>query len=407
MKYNKLINFFVAMSLVCISNATIITNVNAKDTSIKESKNISERNDSQDNKKEVKEKNNLKNKSKKDVDISAENKDKKGKKNNVDEIKKANSDIKKESSEKKENNKIMPINREPLNEEDFMFNGISLGDSVDSLKAILGKSLSINKGNLRDKYNWDNFDITVEKEFPYSYINRRDLSLKKVLSGTGISSFYIFGENAETYRHISVGSLRENVIRSYGKPHEVLWNGKDNSYYFNYIKGNKNIYFNIFDDKVKSIKVSLIPPQYYKNKNYKNLDSLKFKDKDLSLAGFNLGEKFEPHSWQTWEKKRTGKSEEIWYYPGYGVRLTSTSKLINALFLEDSRMLTSRGITKGDSKSTLEYVYGEPHKVEVNTKGNNPQTAYIYFSPNKINLMIVYINKDKISNVVITENSQN
>ena len=67
-------------------------------------------------------------------------------------------------------------------------------------------------------------------------------------------------------------------------------------------------------------------------------------------------------------------------------------------------MLTSRGIAKGDLQSTLEYIYGEPDKVEVSTEGNNPQTAYIYFSPNKMNLMVVYINKGKISNVVITKN---
>ena len=148
----------------------------------------------------------------------------------------------------------------------------------------------------------------------------------------------------------------------------------------------------------------MIPPEYYKEDNHKKTDKISVTDNDLTIAGFKLGDKFEPHPWQSWISKNTGVSEEVLYYHGYGVRVTSKSKLINGLFLNNSGMLTSRGIAKGDLQSTLEYIYGEPDKVEVSTEGNNPQTAYIYFSPNKMNLMVVYINKGKISNVVITKN---
>lgn len=398
MKYNRVIKILVTLALTCSATMSTYNCVNAKENSFDENKNSVEISE------EHKDKNGIKDK--KTSETSEKDENKNDKKDDKTESK-TKDKLEKEKNKEKEKSKkeeFVPINREPLNNEDFMFNGISLGDSIDSLKTIIGKSDSVDKGNLRDKYNWKNFDITVEKEFPYFYINRQDLNLKKVLSGTGISSFYIFGKEAETYRHISVGSSRENVIRAYGKPNEVLWNGKDNSYYFGYANKNKKIYFNISNDEVKNIRVTLVPPAYEKMQENQLRNKIKLEDKDLKIAGFKLGDKFEPHPWQTWEKKRTGVSEEIWYYPGYGVRVTSKSKLINGLFLDDSRMLTSRGLAKGDLKSTLEYIYGEPDKVEINTKGNNPQTAYIYFSPNKLNLMVVYLNKDKINNIVITKN---
>lgn len=389
MKYNRIIKLATAISFMCAVTMSGCAYANiTNNVFLAENKNVSEVKSTEKNKTDLK-------KIKKPE--NSENKKENAKKTEK-ENKSENETIKKEI------NKIISINKKPLSDEDFMFNGISLGDSVKSLKKVLGKSDSVIEGNIRDKYVWGNFDVTVEKEFPYSYIKRQDLNLKKVISGTGISSFYIFGKNAETYRNISVGTSRESVIRSYGKPSQLLWDGKENSYYFVYQKGNKKIYFNIKDDKVKSITVSLTPPEYYKEDNHIKTDKISVTDSDLTIAGFKLGDKFEPHPWQSWISKNTGVSEEVWYYPGYGVRVTSKSKLINGLFLDNSGMLTSRGIAKGDLQSTLEYIYGEPDKVEVSTEGNNPQTAYIYFSPSKMNLMVVYINKGKISNVVITKN---
>ena len=92
--------------------------------------------------------------------------------------------------------------------------------------------------------------------------------------------------------------------------------------------------------------------------------------------------------------------EEILSFPGYAVRLTVKSSLISALFLTDNRMVTSRGLSLGDDVSTVDLLYGKPHRVEMNVSGSEPKTSYIYFSKGKSDVLIINFSKNKVEGIV-------
>ena len=122
------------------------------------------------------------------------------------------------------------------------------------------------------------------------------------------------------------------------------------------------------------------------------------------MAGYELGSTFKPHSFEEWEKKMANPREEILYFPGYAVRLTVKSSIISALFLTDKRMVTSRGLTLGDDVSTVELLYGKPHRLEMNVSGSEPKTSYIYFSKGKSNVLIINFSKNKVEGIVSAMN---
>ena len=174
-------------------------------------------------------------------------------------------DLKKEKSDtaainnKEEQNKnvavekLIPINTNPLQEEDFFLSKISLGDSINKIVQLKGKAKKTNLSFLRSEYQWEGLVVTINNKMPYVYSNRDDLSLKNNMDTEGIVSFYVNGKSAVTKRGISVESRREDVIRAYGKPDKILWNRKAQQFYLFYQKGKKALLFIIKNDKVHSI----------------------------------------------------------------------------------------------------------------------------------------------------------
>ena len=104
---------------------------------------------------------------------------------------------------------------------------------------------------------------------------------------------------------------------------------------------------------VKSLHVSYLSEK--KKKKTETQERHDFLPKgDFSLAGLSLGQRFKDYSFMEWERKMMNPGEEIWYYEGYGVRMTKKEHWIMAFFLTDDRMLTPRGLAMGDDQSTAE-----------------------------------------------------
>lgn len=127
---------------------------------------------------------------------------------------------------------------------------------------------------------------------------------------------------------------------------------------------------------------------------------------DFSLAGLSLGQRFKDYSFMEWERKMMNPGEEIWYYEGYGVRMTKKEHWIMAFFLTDDRMLTPRGLAMGDDQSTAEMLYGAPQKLEMDTSTGSPRTAYVYFSQGQKEVLILYFKNKKVDGIVCAGNPQ-
>lgn len=327
-------------------------------------------------------------------------------------------DLKKEKSDtaainnKEEQNKnvavekLIPINTNPLQEEDFFLSKISLGDSIDKIVQLKGKAKKTNLSFLRSEYQWEGLVVTINNKMPYGYSNRDDLSLKNNMDTEGIVSFYVNGKSAVTKRGISVESTREDVIRAYGKPDKILWNRKAQQFYLFYQKEKKALLFIIKNDKVHSFEITckddLVQNFSHKSTNNKNV----FSEKDFSLAGFKLFESLKPELRDMWEKKMINPEEEILYFPGYAVRTTKKEKIIQSIFLTDKKVITGRGLAVGDDITTAELLYGAPDKMELDVSSGHPRTSYIYFSKDKRNVLIIFINKQKVDSIILAPNPQ-
>lgn len=303
---------------------------------------------------------------------------------------------------------LRPINGRPMDVDDFTFHGVALGDSAKVMVGLEGKPDAIHRGNLKDNYVWQGLQVSAYSDFLSKYMNRKDLPVEQVIPKKGISDIYIHGGDFTTQRGIRVGSKRENVLRVYGRPDEVLWDGDAQSFYLLYSGYGKELSFRVTNDKVADIHLGWKEEKAEGLKRgYKDIYNHNFlPEKDFSLAGLSLHTPFTEYSFSEWEKKMTNPKEEIVYYPGYAVRMTKKEKMVCAVFLTDARMLTSRGLAMGDSASTAELLYGSPHKLEMDASSAEPRTAYIYFSRAKDKVLLMYLKDKKVDGIVIAENPQ-
>lgn len=309
------------------------------------------------------------------------------------------------SAEKKqggeESHDLFPISGKTLSAFDFSVGGVSLGDSISSLSS-LGTAEKVIHENTTDSYIFK--DMTVKRTAPFllSYSHRSDLPEDFKFPGKGISEIVVSGAGAKTPRGIGVGSSREDVLRAYGRPLIVLWDGRGKSFHFRYGSGLQEMDVTLTGDKVSSIRLaSLTSPVKRGDVSYDSGEGpLYLGDRDFKVAGYELGSTFQSHPFEEWEKKMANPKEEILYFPGYAVRLTVKSSLISALFLTDNRMVTSRGLSLGDDVSTVDLLYGKPHRVEMNVSGSEPKTSYIYFSKGKSDVLIINFSKNKVEGIV-------
>ena len=293
---------------------------------------------------------------------------------------------------------VPDIDASPLTAHDFLAGGIRLGLPYEETLSHLGKPQGEKQGAVRSEYIWPAMAVRFVSDMAAKY----DENLKP-----GADAIYIADAKTKTSRGVAVGDARENILRLYGRPTNVLWDGTRGLFHFIYQKDNQLLVFSIEKDKVKDIRITYDDSAFAKTQPESLFKADNSTDeRDYRIAGYRLLETFAEHSWESWQRKATNPKEEIRYYPGYGLHLDLKSHRIGSMFLSDARMLTARGLAVGDQISTMETIYGKPDKVEINYIDKRPQTAYIYFSPDKDEVLILYIN-DKartVQSIVVMTN---
>ena len=297
------------------------------------------------------------------------------------------------------------IDGAPLVEKDFTAGGISLGDPLSFAVMAKGQPEKIQAAPVHSDYEWKDLVIRAVNPLSYRYMNRKDLDIPGKETLPGIEAVYLKGPSMETARGIRVGSRRENVLRVYGKPSQVLWDGRQGCFYAVYDAQGKMLVFTLAGDKVTGIRISVSDSGF----SGKKADPLRLgSGEDFRIAGYAVGDAFQEYPWLVWEKKAVNPEEEVWYYPGFGARMDVKHKILSALFITDPRMITWRGLTAGDQMSTVEALYGAPQKVEMTEMEGHPQAAYIYFSKDKKEVLIFYIDEAEkvVRHIMVMGNPQ-
>ena len=297
---------------------------------------------------------------------------------------------------------LLPIDASPLANDDFVLHGMALGDRAESLILHMGVPDAISRGSVSDTYTWKDFTARVNHAVAEESAWK---VMGKTAPPTGLTEYRSERKDLETLRGIHAGSLREAVLRAYGRPLRVLWDGEKRDFLLTYEAGDQEISFTIHKNVVKSLHVShLSEKKKRKTETQERHDFLP--KEDFSLAGLSLGQRFKDYSFMEWERKMMNPGEEVWYYEGYGVRMTKKEHWIMAFFLTDDRMLTPRGLAMGDDQSTAEMLYGAPHKLEMDTSTGSPRTAYVYFSQGQKEVLILYFKNKKVDGIVCAANPQ-
>ncbi len=307
---------------------------------------------------------------------------------------------------KEDKTKLKNVVNYGIHSYDFGFWGnVYLGGKIDPLVKKLGEPKK-QSSQVYDVYSWDKVTAKVSSDFLLGYMKREDLPVNQVLMKSGISDIVVKDDSLETMNGISVGDLRENVIRRYGKPSKILWDGSTNDFFYVYQWKNKMMQFRVHNDKVSEITMKFVNEDL-ENRSY---DDVAKKDelpaKDFKLAGYTLHTAFKEHGFGSWEKSMENATDEVFYYAGYAVRIDKKSKLIQSLFLTDHRMVTPRGITIGDDVETVGRVYGAPHKTEINNSQGYTQNVFIYFSPEDRDILLIYLKNNKVDGIIAVENPQ-
>lgn len=304
--------------------------------------------------------------------------------------------------------RIASIHDAPLTEEDFRLGGLRLGMSAEEAAAAEGMPQKTEHGSVYDESQWDGITARFVQENAYAYAARDDLDIPDRFPFAGASVISAERKGIASARGITTGDSRENVVRSYGRPSQIYWDGPAQKCYFVYQMGSQQLVFTISKDHVQSMQLAFagawlpaVEPEILPA-------GRRFSDEEFMIAGYAVGQVFREHSWLVWEKKAVNPEEEIWYYPEFGVRMDAKSHVISSLFVTDGAMTTRRGVSVGDQLSTLEFLYGEPQKLEMNLAAPHPQSAYIYFSEDRKAALVFYINETEkvIYNIVSMKNPQ-
>ncbi|WP_127059204.1 hypothetical protein [Veillonella ratti] len=236
-----------------------------------------------------------------------------------------------------------------------------------------------------------------------------------------ITNIHITEGTAETVRDIGIGKTRGTILFAYGAP-QGMWRdaktgtvaliykyeksknsvkskkefaspvAKDNDnregtplttnginapssqYLVFTLKNNKVSAIDMIDGQVWSrLKLPAVQEQYYKA-NQLTAD-------DFSLMGYRVNEPFVSNQDEQWQQRGFLYDDEFIAYDDVLVGYDKNQMVVRAMITK-STALTRRGISIGDSKYLLLYLYGMPTSVETDTAANgDPLMIYTYKNP--------------------------
>ena len=234
-----------------------------------------------------------------------------------------------------------------------------------------------------------------------------------------ITNIHITGGTDETDRGIGIGKTRGTVLFAYGAP-QGMWrdvkNGtvaliykyeksknsvknkqefntpvaKDNKestllttnsnsasasqYLVFTLKNNKVSAIDMIDGEVWSrLRLPAVQEQYYRA-NHLTAD-------DCSLMGYRVNEPFVSNQDEQWQQRGFLYDDEFIAYDDILVGYDKKQMVARAMITK-STALTRRGISIGDSKYLLLYLYGMPTSMEADTAANgDPLMVYTYKNP--------------------------
>lgn len=243
-----------------------------------------------------------------------------------------------------------------------------------------------------------------------------------------ITNIHVEHGEGTTVRDIGIGNTRGETLFAYGAPN-VIWRDANTSDLLFLYEGHSQFYdirndrvtralrmtqdaasqmknkryllFTFHDDKIKAI--DMIDGQVWPRLGAPNLRMNHFQagqltSEDFVLRGLQLNDTFHGSVDGEWKTRGTVFNSDFISYRDYAVGLDK-KQCINRIFLNGNSSTTRRGVTIGDTKYLLLYMYGEPTHIET----VDGEHIYEYKNPfaNNSYLLFTIDKKDKFINMVM------
>lgn len=276
---------------------------------------------------------------------------------------------------------LAAIRFQSLERNDLMIGGVAIGDSVDVLHEHFGSPLKVKDGNRYKYYTFKNAKAVYQKELPYTKDISEKIGVMAYGTKSGIISLYTETKDFPTSRGLVVGSSRENILRVYGQPTMVFHDPQSKSTYYMYRleQDEMQIAFEVRNLQVRAIRSERITKK-----------SRPVPEKDeYRLVGMKVGEIYRCPVWTDWEIHAVGNIQEFWFFTDFGVSVDRHTGRIERIFLLSPNLTTTKGVTIGDSLSTIEHIYGKPDKIDRDETEN--LEVYYYTDHNNKKARMVFV----------------
>lgn len=317
---------------------------------------------------------------------------------------------------------------EPLNRKDFHLRDFTLGMpepalTNESLRPMLGGDKTGQGTGDFTTYTGESGSYTIYTGPAYPSTDGTKILRKEGLtysySPKSVTNIHITASDIETARGVSVGKSRGTVLFAYGAP-QAMWRdlkkgtlsliysfdsrkifvknkqefsatvAKDNKVDTAVLNPDKNqpithyLVFTLKDNKVNAIdmidgqvwgqlRLPAVTPQYYQANH--------LTDEDFSLMGYRVNTPFVADQNEQWQQRGFLYGDEFIAYDDMLIGFDKHQTVARAMITK-STALTRRGISIGDSKYLLLYLYGMPSTIETNTGANGePLMVYTYKNP--------------------------
>lgn len=243
-----------------------------------------------------------------------------------------------------------------------------------------------------------------------------------------ITNIHVEHGEGTTVRDIGIGNTRGETLFAYGAPN-VIWRDANTSDLLFLYEGDSQFYdirndrvtrtprmtqdaasqmknkryllFTFHDDKIKAI--DMIDGQVWPRLGAPNLRMNHFQagqltSEDFVLRGLQLNDTFHGSVDGEWKTRGTVFNSDFISYRDYAVGIDK-KQCINRIFLNGNSSTTRRGVTIGDTKYLLLYMYGKPTHIEA----VDGEHVYEYKNPfaNNSYLLFTIDKKDKFINMVM------
>ncbi|WP_298704385.1 hypothetical protein [uncultured Veillonella sp.] len=312
-------------------------------------------------------------------------------------------------------------------------NEAALSDDMMALYKALGGSTEGRSKSVFTTYSGEAGSYTVYTG-PLQVKERilRNEGLAYDLPNGAVTNIHITGGDFETDRNVAIGASRGTVLFAYGAPQAIWRDTKKNSVSLVYAKavekkenskqdfastvanlGNKTvlnerltetdtssgyIIFTLVDNKVTAIdfmegqvraKLSL-PSTEYNHFKANQLSS-----RDFVLMGYEVNVPFVTNPDDSWQQRGLIYGSDFLSYDDVLIGYDQ-SQLISRVMITKSTAVTRRGISIGDSKYLLLYLYGMPSTIESDTAKNGDQLQiYTYKNPMSIHSYLIFVIGEK------------